>query len=285
MNVKNTTLRQWKKSFKQELLHIYPKLEIEAIFSLLLEDLGISPIRKLTQQDDSLSKIENDKFIYVLEALKTEKPIQQILGYTYFDDLKFEVNEHVLIPRQETEELVYWILKKAVRKEYIVDACSGSGCLSIALKQHLKDSSIIGLELSEQALQVARKNSQQLNLSVEFLHQDVLEPWIIKEPVQVVVSNPPYIPNYDKKRMHNNVLLFEPEMALFVENEDPLLFYREIAKEAKKHFNDFGELFFEIFEDLGEETCTLLSELGYSAIELKKDLNGKDRMIYAQWKN
>lgn len=281
MNVKNKTLAQWKKLFTQELAHLYEKREIESIFERVFESFHWSKIDFLLNLNSEITKEEED-LKSILNQLKKEEPIQYILGYAFFDDLKIPVREGVLIPRQETEELVEWVDLTMPKGAHILDVCTGSGCISLALKDRDQSKQITAIEYSKDALEQVTENKLHLNLNIDVLHLDALSPWNLDKTWDCIVSNPPYIPESDKVRMKNNVLEFEPEMALFVEDSDPLIFYRRIAEEGLIHLNPNGFLFFEIHEDLGPETKALIEQIGYKHVELRKDLNGKDRMIKAQ---
>ena len=281
MNVKNKTLAQWKKLFTQELAHLYEKREVESIFELIFESFQWTKVDFLLNLNKEIEQ-EAEALEIILDKLKLEEPIQYILGYAYFDDLKIPVKPGVLIPRQETEELVEWVDNTVASGANILDVCTGSGCISLALKQRETSNQITAIEYSQDALEQVESNAKHLGLEISILHLDALNDWNLKDTFDCIVSNPPYIPNSDKVRMKNNVLDFEPDMALFVEDDNPLIFYRKIAEEGLKYIKPTGYLFFEIHEDLGEETKALIEDIGYNNVELRKDLNGKDRMIKAQ---
>lgn len=281
MNVKNKTLAQWKKLFTQELAHLYEKREIESIFERIFDHFQWTKVDFLLNLNVEL-KNEAEALESILNLLKTEQPLQYILGYAFFDDLKIPVRPGVLIPRQETEELVEWVDNTLPKGTSVLDVCTGSGCISLALKDRDKTKNITAIEYSEEAIIQVKENVKYLDLEIEVIRLDALKSWDLKKSWDCIVSNPPYIPVSDKVRMRNNVLEFEPEMALFVEDHDPLIFYRRIAEEGLKVLKAGGFLFFEIHEDLGEETKNLIEQLGYLNVKLRKDLNGKDRMIKAQ---
>ncbi len=280
MNVKNKTLAQWKKLFAQELAHLYEKREVESIFELIFESFRWSKVDFLLNLNTEITK-EEEALNSILTALKNEEPIQYILGYAHFDDLVIPVKTGVLIPRQETEELVDWVDNSLPKGSSILDVCTGSGCISLALKNRDKTKAISAIEYSKDALKQVEENIDNLGLNVEVYKMDALANWDLKQTWDCIVSNPPYIPESDKVRMKNNVLEFEPDMALFVEDDNPLIFYRRIAEEGMIHLKSGGLLFFEIHEDLGDETKALIETIGYKQVELRKDLNGKDRMIKA----
>lgn len=281
MNVKNKTLAQWKKLFAEELADLYEKREVESIFELIFESFQWSKVDFLLNLNTEIKK-EADALNSILEALKKEQPIQYILGYAHFDDLVIPVKPGVLIPRQETEELVDWVDATLPKGSSILDVCTGSGCISLALKNRDHSKPISAIEYSNDAIIQVKDNINQLKLDIKVVQLDALSNWNMDETWDCIVSNPPYIPESDKVRMKNNVLEFEPNMALFVEDDNPLIFYRRIAEEGLTHLKQGGYLFFEIHEDLGPETKELIEQIGYSNIELRKDLNGKDRMIKAQ---
>ncbi|HEY0177791.1 MAG TPA: HemK/PrmC family methyltransferase, partial [Pedobacter sp.] len=186
------------------------------------------------------------------------------------------------IPRPETEELVDWILQEtamsAVPVDSILDIGTGSGCIAISLKKHLQDTAVTALDISAEALEVAKENAALNAAELNFIHSDVLE---YSSPVKysIIVSNPPYITEDEKAAMHQNVLLYEPHLALFVSNENPLVFYKSIADLALRHLQPSGKLFFEINEYLGKEMIEMLTDKGFTYIEMRKDMQGKDRMI------
>ena len=224
------------------------------------------------------------KFDEILDDLSQGRPIQHILGIADFYGMRFAVNEHTLIPRPETEELVDWILnEEAGRPSFsLLDIGTGSGCIALSIQNMLLQAQVSALDISSEALQVARKNAERLGIPVNFMQADILE-WEsfmqAEQRYDVIVSNPPYITPAEQQEMHPNVLRFEPHQALFVEEHAPLLFYDTIAEFAKKHLNPGGSLYFEINQYLGAETCELLRKKGFSNIELKQDLNQVDRMI------
>ncbi len=217
------------------------------------------------------------------EELKTGKPIQYVLGKAPFYGRTFLVDSNTLIPRNETEELVHLIIKE--NKEAglkILDVGTGSGCIPISLALEMRDAEVFGLDISLKALEVAEKNAAELHAKVLFFQQDILADLPAVNDLDILVSNPPYIPDQQKSEMHSNVLDFEPGLALFVPDQDPLLFYRNIAEKGKKMLKPLGKLYFEIHEDFGKEVVSLLKEKGYSEIRLLKDLNGKNRMVVAR---
>jgi len=221
-----------------------------------------------------------------VEELAQGRPVQYVLGAAEFCDLKFRVREGVLIPRPETEELVVWAEKCAEQFTHprILDMCTGSGCIAITLANHVADSSVVGIDLSEEALAIAQENNDLIGTDVEFIKADVLGdvPQLSGRRFDIIVSNPPYIPLSERADMRCNVTDYEPAMALFVEDDNPLKFYRAIADKAKTCLADNGFLLFEIHENLAEESAGMLREEGFIGIEIKRDFLDKPRMICCQ---
>lgn len=217
------------------------------------------------------------------EKLKSGEPIQYILGKGPFYGREFLVNEHTLIPRNETEELVHLIIKENPRAGLkILDIGTGTGCIPISLDLEMKSPEVYGIDISEKALEQARKNGALLNSTVSFLKCDILNEMPNVGELDILVSNPPYVPEAEKSEMHRNVLDFEPGLALFVPDEDPLLFYRVIGEKGKKLLIPGGKLYFEIHERFGLEVVELLNTLGYREVKVIRDLNGKERIASAR---
>ena len=217
-----------------------------------------------------------------IERLKAQEPIQHILGETEFYGLPFYVSPDVLIPRPETEELVNWVIEECKNKELtVLDIGTGSGCIPVVLKKEQPQFNVFGLDVSSEALTVANDNAELNQVDIKLMEHDILSDDIPEVNVDVIVSNPPYITLDEKQDMKKNVLEFDPSLALFVTNEDPLVFYRVIGSLGLEILSDSGKLFFEINENFGNETVELLKSLGYKEVILKKDLNDKDRMILA----
>lgn len=220
------------------------------------------------------------------EELASGRPVQYVIGKAEFCGYDFTVREGVLIPRPETEELVMWAIEKAedIQNPHILDVCTGSGCIAIALKKRIPTASLTAIELSDEALTIARENSEQLQAEVEFLKDDALRgmPSVGGRKFDIVVSNPPYIPQTEIAAMRINVTQYEPHMALFVADDDPLIFYREIARTSRALLSPRGRLLFEIHETLAEQTIAMLATEGYTNIELRKDFRDKPRMICCQ---
>ena len=276
-------------SFKTTLDSIYDEDEAHAIFLMAIEEvLQYSKGDYLLKKEEVLSEANSVKLEHILTELSTGRPVQYVLGKSHFYGLTFKVNESVLIPRPETEELVEWIvsvcnMQFAADQQTlsILDIGTGSGCIAIALKKHLPTAQIAALDIAEDSLALAQENALFSHVDVAFIHDDILNPQLstLQLKPTIIVSNPPYIKEDEKEAMHHNVLVHEPHRALFVSNEDPLIFYNAISDFALKNLAVNGLLFFEINEYLGKETVDLLNHKGFKNIQLKKDMQGKDRMI------
>ena len=220
----------------------------------------------------------------IIAELRSWRPVQYIIGYADFRDMELAVREGVLIPRPETEELVEWIVSESDNGAKILDIGTGSGAIAIALSREVENSRVWAMDISQEALTIARENGERYAPNVAFIEGDALADFatLFNEQFDVVVSNPPYIPETDVAQMRKNVLDFEPSTALFVPNNDPLLFYRSIARTAKKILKPGGKLYFEIYELLATEMVEMLEGEGYSEIALREDFRGKPRMICAR---
>lgn len=267
---------------KKELAELYPESEIISFTRLLLESVyGWDYTTQILNKNEIVGESEFREIENVVSRLKQFEPIQYILGETEFMDLKLKVNRSVLIPRPETEELVNWIIEtNSLDSPRILDIGTGSGCIPLALKSIIKNAKISTVDISEKALEVAKQNAVKNNLDVHFFETDILN-WenLNWDLFDVIVSNPPYVREIEKQKMHMNVLKYEPENALFVSNENPLIFYERIAEFAHKYLVKNGKLFFEINEYLSDEMYNLLEHNGFEDIKLRKDINGKMRMI------
>ena len=274
---------------KQSLSPLYDSREMTAIIALLFEDVcGLSRLDMLMNPNIVLSEEKSEILSCYAEMLAEGVPVQQVLGYEYFLGRRFEVNPDVLIPRPETAELVDWIVSEAPIGVNVLDVGTGSGCIAISLAALINNSRVFAYDLSTKALKTAILNAERLNISnVTFVHKDILESQNERfehpnvDNFDIIVSNPPYIMHKEKSEMSANVLDYEPHLALFVPDSDPLLFYRAIGNYGLKNLRHGGRLYFEINAALGRETCQLLESLGYRDIILRKDLNGLDRMISA----
>jgi release factor glutamine methyltransferase len=276
-------LKKYKSNFIEELSSIYDEMEAESFFYLILEHLHqLKRIDLALNPDFEISESDKVRWENILTELKTQKPIQYILGETEFYGLKFIVDENVLIPRPETEELVELIVsnfKSQTSKLRILDIGTGSGCIPISLKKNLPNAEVFAIDVSENALEIAKKNAKLNGVEVNFILKNILETNDLEQQFDIIVSNPPYVRMLEKEEIKPNVLEFEPHLALFVEDNDALLFYRKIAQLAKKNLTENGSLFFEINQYLGKETVELLENLGFKNILLLKDIYGNDRMI------
>ena len=220
----------------------------------------------------------------VIAELREWRPVQYIIGTASFDDMELEVSEGVLIPRPETEELVEWVASEAPYGAKIVDVCTGSGCIAVALSRRVKQSRVWGIDISKEALSIARRNTEKYAPTIELVEGDALADFsqLIDEEVDVVVSNPPYIPNSDRKFMRRNVTEHEPSIALFVEDDDPLLFYRSIARTALRMLRSGGKLYFEIYENFATEMVDMLVAEGFVNVVVREDFRAKQRMVCAE---
>ena len=277
-------VKTYKSLFQKELSSLYDAMEIESFFFLILEQFrNLKRIDLALQPDLEFSEAEISQWNLVLEQLKQEIPIQYILGKTHFYGLEFQVNPNVLIPRPETEELVDWIIKTNSNGKSstikILDIGTGSGCIAISLAKNLPNASIFSLDVSKKALEMAQINALQNETKITFIEKNILETTSFEQQFDVIVSNPPYVRNLEKAEIKKNVLENEPHLALFVADDDALLFYRKIAQIAMKNLQSGGQLYFEINQYLGKETVDLLADLGFQNIELRQDIYGNDRMI------
>ena len=264
--------------FRQELSAVADEREITSWYYISMEYLLVyNRSDCIINSNQVLNKTQLSKIKQIVAELKINKPIQYILGITGFYGLKIKVNEHTLIPRPETEQLVDWILKENFVAA--LDIGTGSGCIPIALAKH-KDAKVLAIDVSEDALLIAEENAKNNEVEIDFIHQDILQTNSLQK-VDLIVSNPPYVLESEKEIMQENVLDYEPELALFVEDKNPLIFYKKIASLASNFLNENGKLFFEINAKFGKETIEMLADIGFVNIELKKDMNDKDRMIKA----
>jgi|TARA_R110000744_G_scaffold83137_1_gene163251 release factor glutamine methyltransferase len=281
-------LKEIKNIYHIELDHLFPKEEVDSFFYLVIDHyLGLERFVLALQPNIVVSKGNEDPLFYALSQLKQERPIQYILGKAHFCELEFRVDENVLIPRPETEELVYWILgevqTKYSREEVkILDIGTGSGCIAISLAKNLPNAKVYALDISKKALQMAEQNALDNEVEIVFLEADILSIEGFKDKFDVIVSNPPYVRELEKLEMKNNVVEHEPGLALFVSDGDPLIFYKKITSFALGHLRKSGILFFEINQYLGEEMKQLLRAENFSEIELRKDMFGNDRMLKGQ---
>lgn len=280
-------LKTLRENFYTSLKDEYPETEIHSFFNLLGECF-----LKMKRLDVSLNlfvpisgkKIE--KFEDAIKRLKNFEPIQYIIGVTEFSGLPFRVTESTLIPRPETEELVQWAIEGAKSKTdalSILDIGTGTGCIAVSIAKNIPDATVYAIDVSKKALTVARTNAKLNKVSVEFIELDILK-WKTSLEFEnlnfdIIVSNPPYVRQLEKAQMSANVLQYEPDLALYVDDDDPLVFYRTIAEFASEHLNVNGQLIFEINQYLGSEMLQLFEDYNFKDFELKKDIFGNDRMI------
>ncbi|MCL4113547.1 UNVERIFIED_CONTAM: hypothetical protein GTU68_011199 [Idotea baltica] len=275
-------LKEIKNVFHLELDSIYGREEVASFFYMLIEHhLKLKRFVLAFQPDINISKENEQPLFEGLAKLKLNHPIQYIIGATNFMDMDFNVNENVLIPRPETEELVRASVKSDGNKLKILDIGAGSGCIAVALAKNLPDAKVYALDISKEALAIAKKNALRNKVEIEFINADILKEFNIEEKFDVIVSNPPYVRELEKTEMTTNVLEFEPSLALFVSDENPLIFYENITVFATKNLKKGGVLFFEINQYLGKETVQLLEANNFVDIELRKDIFGNDRMVKA----
>jgi len=261
---------------------MYPEEEVRNFRVLLVEEyLSLSGPQAVLEAAKKLTESEENRFNKAIQALKNHIPVQHVIGHTKFFELPFKVTNDTLIPRPETEELVAWILESTNEHFSLLDIGTGTGCIPISIAYNKPKAKVTAIDVSENALQVARQNASYNHVSIDFITQDILEATTLPSAYDVVVSNPPYIRELEKQEIQPNVLDHEPHLALFVSDEDPLLFYRQIAQLAKSRLKTGGYLFFEINEYLGQDTVILLKLTGFKTVELRKDMYGKDRMIRA----
>ncbi|HMI07468.1 MAG TPA: peptide chain release factor N(5)-glutamine methyltransferase [Flavobacterium sp.] len=280
-------IKTYRSTFIRTLAPIYDAEEAESFFYLILEnkrqmkriDLALDP-------EAVFSEMEIETWNEILEKLKRFIPIQYILGKTHFFGLEFEVNENVLIPRPETEELVQWIVSNSqlhnLTAPRILDIGTGSGCIAISLAKNLPNAEVFAIDVSESALATARRNAEINSVKVDFIQKDILQTENLDRQFDIIVSNPPYVRNLEKAKIKQNVLDHEPHLALFVDDHDALVFYRKITDLAFENLNEGGQLYFEINQYLGKEMMDLLEEKGFQQLELKSDIYGNERMVFGR---
>ncbi len=306
--------REAQQQLQNRLYPLYGDREAATIADWVMEEItGLQKIDRLLQKEASLSPDREDLLLKYSRELQAHRPVQYVLGQAWFGGLRFHVDERVLIPRPETEELAEWVVEEAASREAlscklqaashdslkILDIGTGSGCIPVLLKKRFPEASVFACDISEGALDLAKENAEMNQAPIHFFHFDILE---MLNPLpsslssshsslsslssliplfDLIVSNPPYIPVKDKGAMSPNVLEFEPHLALFVQDDDPVIFYRAIAAFARKQLAPGGQLFLEMHEELAGETSQALSAFGFSGIRIKKDMQGKARMINA----
>lgn len=279
-------ITDFKIKFKTQLSEDYPSTEIESFFNLLLENhTGLTRLDLALNTEIALNESQEKRLKSALNRLKNHEPIQYIIGETEFYGLKFKVDKNVLIPRPETEELVDWIVKDSLSNSIstsvstLLDIGTGSGCIAITLAKNLAKAKVLACDISEKALTLAEENARANQVSVEFKKLDILKPQSIQQKFDVIVSNPPYVRKLEQSEMQRNVLEHEPDLALFVENTDALLFYRKILEFAKMHLAKNGLVYFEINQYLVADLKTLFQQHGITDFEFRNDIFGNPRMV------
>lgn len=297
------TIEQAEKGLRSDLGSIYDDREAAAVAALLMEHLtGMSRAQRAARRDDSLDEEGQQRYREASKRLLQHEPLQYVTGEALFCGLRLHVDRGVLIPRPETEELVEWIVHEvraeglsvfsqppgaadATRTLRILDAGTGSGCIALALKHRMPRAEVWGTDLSDAALTVARRNGSELDIRVDFVALDFLDAAQRRQlpQIDILVSNPPYVPHKDAATMQPNVLQYEPHIALFVDDSDPLLFYRALAAFGRDHLNSGGTIYCELHEDLAHPTADLFRQEGYADVEIRRDMQGKERMLKAIW--
>ena len=286
MKTSSNLVRDCRRYYASELEKIYGSDESDALIMILLEHyFSIDRVKIAMDPELRLSESEMLTLHFAVKELLKNKPVQYVLGETEFCGMRFLVNENVLIPRPETEELVNQLVSCSVSQSAVLDIGTGSGCIAISLAKLLKDSVVTAVDVSEKALEVAKKNAEANGVNVQFVLDDILNPQnpeLVENQYDIVVSNPPYVCENEKSEMRANVLDYEPSSALFVSDNDPLIFYRKILEFTQKALKPDGEVWFEINEKFGTEMKDLCLEKGYKNVEIIKDFRERDRILKAR---
>ncbi|EAQ41029.1 peptide chain release factor N(5)-glutamine methyltransferase [Polaribacter sp. MED152] len=283
------TLKEYRNIFITSLSQLYPNTEINTFLVILIDEfLDLKPVDLVVKSDFKINQQKLTDLNNAIDRLKKEEPIQYIIGHTEFFGYPFLVNKNTLIPRPETEELVAWIIEEINNNNTyknknisILDIGTGTGCIPISLAKELPNATISAIDVSDEALEIAKKNALANKVNINFIEKDILNTSNLDDNYDIIISNPPYVRNLEKVEINNNVLENEPHLALFVEDNNPLIFYNKIADLALYHLTKNGSLFFEINQYLGKETIALLKTKHYKAIELRKDIFKNDRMLKA----
>lgn len=287
MKTKSNSIEDIKDYIFSELKSKYSYNEIKSLTNVLFEEYcKLNSAHLLAFPKETINESELLNIVLATEQLKKEKPIQQILKKTYFYNLCLDINENVLIPRPETEELCQYIvaLEKQNENINIIDLCTGSGCIALSLKNNIPKSTVFAMDVSSHALLLAKQNSKKLHLDIHFMQANLLADFDTpQQDFDIIVSNPPYIMDREKNEMKNNVLKYEPQIALFVEDANPLVFYQKIKEFAQKRLKKQGRIYLEINENLSLQTLNLFSDTEYIK-ELKQDVFGKNRFIFLKKK-
>lgn len=288
MRIPSNKVKDIERYIKSELKTLYPVEELRNFVQMLFEAiLGWNQVQLLMHGNDTINQSDLLKFHWSVEELRQYRPIQYIIGYTDFCHCRIGVKEGVLIPRPETEEIIsataILMKKEEMVPQIILDICTGSGCIAIALAKEHPDANIYAVDISPEAIAIAKDNADKNGVDIQFDLCDIIheEPRLPVNQFDLIISNPPYICEREKSGMMPNVLSYEPQIALFVPDNDPMLFYRSIGRYAQQHLSSKGLLVLEINERYGNETIQILTDLGF-AVEIKKDFWGKDRMALAR---
>ena len=274
------TVKEAYQNFKIFISKVYEPEEAESITAMVFKEiLGYDRIKLILNETELLSASLFEQIDFIAFQLIQHKPIQYILGYTYFQDLKISVNENVLIPRPETEEIIDYILANHDNRIMdVLDIGTGSGCIPISLKYQRANWNISAIDVSAEALKTAQSNAKKYNLQMEFILADVFE-FQPKDKFDLIISNPPYVLESEKLQMQQNVLAFEPALALFVSDQKPLKYYERIVSISAKHLNANGKLYLEINESFASETAELLAQFSFENIQIIQDFKGKNRLV------
>jgi release factor glutamine methyltransferase len=291
------TVKEAKIYIRKKLFDFYPENELSGMIKIIFSDLfRLSSVDLILKEDETFETKDLRVLKRVIKRLKKNEPLQYIIGFTEFYGLPFTVGSGVLIPRPETEELVDLIIREnsGIKNLRIADIGTGSGCIAVSLAKHLPSPSVFAFDISKKAIETAKTNTLENHVDISFIQTDILNDKLIfidsenrdasvaseeQLSFDIIVSNPPYVRVSEKEKMADNVLVYEPSSALFVEDDNPLIFYKAIAKFAQKHLFDKGSIYFEINEAFGKQVKSLLFSYGFSGVRIVKDINGKDRIV------
>jgi len=271
---------------KKELSTLYEKYEVESFVSLLLEHFaGIDTAHRLMADSMAIDAAQAESIADAVRRLKAYEPIQYILGTVHFYGLTLQVDRRALIPRRETEELVETIIGMCRGASDVLDVGCGSGCIAVSLAKNLPDANVTAIDVSGEAIELAKTNAETNGVNINFYRTNILEEWTDSKTYDLIVSNPPYVTHKEKSDMKPNVLDYEPHGAIFVDDDDPLLYYRAVSEFARTHLDVGGSLFFEINRAYGNDIARLLMEMGFGEVEIMKDIAGNDRFIKCRRQN
>lgn len=281
--MKLSSINELSQYIKQSLKGIYPDQEIKSFIDIIFEKkVNLKKTKRLLNPGYKLDNQTKKEILEITGQLKKSVPIQYLLGETYFYDLPFVVNKNVLIPRQETEELVDWIIHEQQDADKILDIGTGSGCIAVTLAKNIPTASVYAIDFDKSILEVAQQNARHNEVSIQFFKSNILKEKPHLGQLDLIVSNPPYVLESEKQYMHKNVLEFEPQESLFVPDSKALIFYQKIAEYSAQYLKNHGALYLEINENKAKETAELLKNYGFRKITIKKDINEKPRMIKAE---